>query len=140
ASRGAPHREQDAEPHRRYGYPCALTGVDSWSMTTFSPSSPLSFDPQHRIAPLLVVAHECDPPVPTSTASVMPDTPTGEACGAVASRSLPSPSCPRSPRPQHTTDPVFRTAHAWYLPVQIACASTLLTTVGVGFGCVLAAP
>ena len=61
-------------------------------------------------------AHVCSPPAAIATALVRPATLTGEERSVV----VPSPSWPRSLKPQHETVPSARSAHVWIVPAVIA--------------------
>jgi hypothetical protein len=55
------------------------TGVNRGVVVVPSPSRPRSLEPQHTMEPVARRAHECSAPAATATASVRPDTVTGDA-------------------------------------------------------------
>src|SRR5207244_9008719 len=84
-----------------------------------SPGLPQSFAPQHLTPPALVSAQVWKLPAATAAAPlVSAETSTG-ACRPVV---VPSPSSPRSFRPQHLTPPPLVNAQVWSAPAATARA------------------
>ncbi len=94
------------------------------------PSWPKLFAPQQRAVPSIRTAHVWLEPaaMPTTPTSVEP---LGLSTGTGLERGVwvPSPSWPEPLAPQHTTEPVARSAHECALPAATATASVRFDTV-----------